>query len=59
MLSENTLNDSIGKPKKYWKVIKSLGLPKNHHFVRQFVVINLYLFLEGPNVILKCEFMNI
>ena len=44
MLSENTLNDSIAKPEKYWKVIKSLGLPKNYHFVRQFVVVNLYLF---------------
>ena len=62
MLFENTLNDSIGKPKEYWKVIKSLGLPKNHHFVRQFVVVNLYLFYGKTKRYFKvriCEHLGI
>ena len=27
MFFENRLNDFIGKPKKLWKALKSLGLP--------------------------------
>ena len=38
MFFENGLSDSIGKPKKLWKALKSLGLPSNTSVCEQLLL---------------------